>query len=296
MPLRFAFLDATISKVFLQSRGTQMLKKILLGSTLTLATGGLVMGTSAYSYLKTGIHSLQDSLKDQIPIEVEIKRARELIGDLKPEIASNLKMIAREEVELIKLQREVAAKQASVTKSKDSILKLKEDLQSGVRFVTYQGKKYSIDQVRQDLSDRFKHHQTLEATSEKLLKILDARERNLVAARRKLDEMLSAKRELEVQVENLQARLTMVQVAQTGSKFAFDESALGQVRQSLDEIATRIDVAEKLANGLEQIGSVPVEPTANSEDLIEKISDYFQQDTSGTSASAELDHLAEIPR
>jgi chromosome segregation ATPase len=239
---------------------------------------------------------LQDSLKDQIPIEVEIKRARELIGDLKPEIASNLKMIAREEVELIKLQREVAAKQASVTKSKDSILKLKEDLQSGVRFVTYQGKKYSIDQVRQDLSDRFKHHQTLEATSEKLLKILDARERNLVAARRKLDEMLSAKRELEVQVENLQARLTMVQVAQTGSKFAFDESALGQVRQSLDEIATRIDVAEKLANGLEQIGSVPVEPTANSEDLIEKISDYFQQDTSGTSASAELDHLAEIPR
>jgi phage shock protein A len=162
--------------------------------------------------------------------------------------------------------------------------------------VTYQGKKYSIDQVRQDLSDRFKHHQTLEATSEKLVKILDARERNLVAARRKLDEMLSAKRELEVQVENLQARLTMVQVAQTGSKFAFDESALGQVRQSLDEIATRIDVAEKLANGLEQIGSVPVEPTANSEDLIEKISDYFQQDTSGTSASAELDHLAEIPR
>jgi chromosome segregation ATPase len=239
---------------------------------------------------------LQDSLKDQIPIEVEIKRARELIGDLKPEIASNLKMIAREEVELNKLQREVAAKQASVTKSKDSILKLKEDLQSGMRYVTYQGKKYSIDQVRQDLSDRFKHHQTLEATSEKLVKILDARERNLVAARRKLDEMLSAKRELEVQVENLQARLTMVQVAQTGSKFAFDESALGQVRQSLDEIATRIDVAEKLANGLEQIGSVPVEPTANSEDLIEKISDYFQQDTSGTSASAELDHLAEIPR
>jgi chromosome segregation ATPase len=296
MPLRFAFLDASISKVFLQSRGTQMLKKILIGSALTLATGGLVMGTSAYSYLKTGFHSLQDSLKDQIPIEVEIKRARELIGDLKPEIASNLKMIAREEVELNKLQREVAAKQASVTKSKDSILKLKEDLQSGMRYVTYQGKKYSIDQVRQDLSDRFKHHQTLEATSEKLVKILDARERNLVAARRKLDEMLSAKRELEVQVENLQARLTMVQVAQTGSKFAFDESALGQVRQSLDEIATRIDVAEKLANGLEQIGSVPVEPTANSEDLIEKISDYFQQDTSGTSASAELDHLAEIPR
>ena len=294
--LRLAFSDAAFSRVFASIEGViEMLKKILLGSALTLATGGLVMGTSAYSYLKTGLHSVQDSLKDQIPIEVEIKRARELISDLKPEIASNLKMIAREEVEIGKLEREVAAKQTTVTKSKDAILKLKEDLQSGVRYVTYQGKKYSIDQVRQDLTDRFKHHQTLEATSEKLVKILDARQRNLIAARRKLDEMLSAKRELEVQVENLQARLTMVQVAQTGSKLTFDDGALGQVRQTLDEIGTRIDVAEKLANGIEQIGTVPVEPAQSPEDLIEKISDYFQEESSSKDGSGELEHLAEIP-
>jgi len=272
-----------------------MFKKILLGSALTAAAGGLLLGTSAYSYLKTGVHSLRDSVKDQIPIEVEIKRARELIGDLKPEIANNLKHIAREEVEVAKLQREVSAKQASVTKSKDAILKLKDDLQSGVRYVTYQGKKYSIDQVRQDLSDRFKHHQTLEATSEKLVKILDARERNLVAARRKLDEMLAAKRELEVQVENLQARLTMVEVAQAGSQFAVDDGAIGQVRQALDEITTRIDVAEKLASGMDAIGSVPVEPSVQSEDLVERISEYFQDDASGAKTSSEVEHLADLP-
>jgi len=273
----------------------EMLKKILFGSVLTIAAGGLLLGTSAYSYLKTGVHTLRDSVKDQIPIEVEIKRARELISDLKPEIASNLKMIAREEVEVAKLQREVSAKRTSVTKSKDSILKLKEDLQSGVRYVTYQGKKYSAEQVRQDLADRFKHHQTLEATSEKLVQILDARERNLVAARRKLDEMLAAKRELEVQVENLQARLTMVEVAQTGSKFAVDDGAIGQVRQALDEIATRIDVAEKLANGLDEIGSVPVEPTVEPQELIEKISEYFQEGRSGSQTASELEHLAKSP-
>jgi chromosome segregation ATPase len=272
-----------------------MLKKILFGSVLTIAVGGLLLGTSAYSYLKTGVHTLRDSVKDQIPIEVEIKRARELISDLKPEIASNLKLIAREEVEVAKLQREVSAKRTSVTKSKDAILKLKDDLQSGLRYVTYKGKQYSAEEVRQDLSDRFKHHQTLEATSEKLVKILDARERNLVAARRKLDEMLAAKRELEVQVENLQARLTMVEVAQAGSKFAVDDGAIGQVRQALDEIATRIDVAEKLANGLDEIGSVPVEPTVEPQELIEKISEYFQEDRSGLQTAAELEHLAKSP-
>ena len=35
----------------------------------------------------------------------------DLIADLKPEIADNLKLIAREEVEVAKLQREVTSKQ-----------------------------------------------------------------------------------------------------------------------------------------------------------------------------------------
>jgi len=260
-----------------KSRGLEtMLKKILLGTVLVAGTSGLLLGTSTMSYVRTGVHSLRDSVKDQIPIEVEIKRARELIAGLKPEIADNLKRIAREEVDVAKLQREVSAKQTALCQSKEAILKLKEDVESGVRLVTYKGKKYSAEQVRHDLADRFKHHQTLEATSDKLEKVLDARERNLVAARRKLDEMLSAKRELEVQVENLQARLTMVQVAQAGSEFAVDDGALGQVRQALDEIATRIDVAEKLAQGVEHLGSIPVEPALNADDVLAQISEYFE--------------------
>ena len=295
MSSRPAFFNAAIGPVFHQKGIEKMLKKILLGSALTASAGGLLLGTSVYSYVKTGIHSLRDSVKDQIPVEVEIKRARELISDLKPEIASNLKLIAREEVEVAKLQREVNVKQTSLAKSKDSILKLKEDLQSGVRYVTYQGKKYSIEQVRQDLGDRFKHHQSLEATSDKLVKILDARERNLIAARRKLDEMLAAKRELEVQVENLQARLTMVQVAQAGNQFAVDDGAISQVRQALDEIATRIDVAEKLASSVDEIGSVPVEAQEHNEDLAERISAYFLEDSPSSKSDSQIDQLADRP-
>jgi hypothetical protein len=255
-----------------------MLKKLFLGSALAIGGTGLLLGTSAVSYVRTGYHGIRDSIKEQIPIEVEIKRARDMISDLKPEIADNLKMIAREEVEVAKLQREVAAKQASLTKSKDAILKLKDDVESGVKYVSYKGKKYSMEQVRQDLSERFKHHQTLEATSDKLDKILEARQRNLVAARRKLDEMLAAKRELEVQVENLQARLTMVEVAQAGSQFAVNDSALSNVRQTIDEISTRIDVAEKLVQCFDEAGSIQVNEDSAPADLVDQISNYFDRD------------------
>ena len=91
-----------------------MIKKVLLGSALAVGGGGLLLGTSSFSYLKTGYSCLRESIKEQIPIEVEIKRARDMIADLKPEIADNLKLIAREEVEVAKLQREVNTKQASL--------------------------------------------------------------------------------------------------------------------------------------------------------------------------------------
>lgn len=266
-----------------------MLKKLFLGSALVLGGGGLLLGTSAVSYVKTGYHGLRDSIKDQIPIEVEIKRARDMISDLKPEIFDNLKMIAREEVEVAKLHREVTCKQASLAKSKDAILKLKDDVESGVKYVSYKGKKYSIDQVRKDLGDRFKHHQTLEATADKLDKVLEARERNLVAARRKLDEMLAAKRELEVQVENLQARLTMVEVAQAGSQFAVNDSALGNVRQTIDEISTRIDVAEKMVQCFDEAGAIQVGDEIVDEDLVDQISAYFDRGAS----PAEVEHVAD---
>jgi regulator of replication initiation timing len=257
--------------------GVTMLKKILLGSAIVLGAGGLLLGTSAVSYVRTGYHSIRDTIKEQIPLDVEIKRARDLISDLKPEIAGNLKVIAREEVEVARLQHEVQAKKATLAKSKQAILKLKDDAQSGVRFVTYGGKDFDMAQVKKDLSDRFKSYQTQEATTDKLEKILTAREKNLEGARRKLDEMLAAKRQLEVEVENLQARLTMVEVAKTSNQFSVNDSRVSSVRQVVSDIGTRIDVEERMADTFETYVGIPVSSEDSPTDLIEQITSYFDR-------------------
>jgi len=256
-----------------------MLKKIVLGSAIALGAGGLLLGTSAVSYMKTGYHSLRDTIKEQIPLDVEIKRARDMIVDLKPEIAGNLKVIAREEVEVARLKREVEAKKATLAKSKNAILKLKDDAQSGVTYVTYNGKKFDMEQVRKDLSDRFKSYQTQEATADKLEKVLSARERNLEGARCKLDEMLAAKRQLEVEVENLQARLTMVEVAKTSNQFSVNDSRVSSVRQTVADIGTRIDVEERLTDVMDESTGIPVLSDEAPADLIEQITSYFDGET-----------------
>ncbi len=105
--------------------------------------------------------------------------------------------------------------------------------------------------------------------------MLIAREQKLQAARNNLDQMLAAKRQLEVELENLEARHTMVQVATTSSKLNLDVSQLSQTRELLEEIATRIDVAEKLAasEGI-PMGAIPVDEPVSS-DVLEEIANYF---------------------
>lgn len=252
-----------------------MLKKILILSAVGVGSTIALASTGTWSYMRTGFRTASNSVRESVPIDWEIKRARQMIEDLKPEIANNLQVVAREEVGVQRLAAEIKAKETLLAKSRNDIMRLKGDLESGsVRFV-YAGRTYSGDQVKEDLSNRFKQFQVHEETTNKLNQVLAAREKNLDAARRKLDGMLAAKRELEVEVENLQARVTMVEVAQTNSPVSIDDSHLSSTRQLLDEIRTRIDVAERMVaseGALE--GTIQLdEPT--SPKLLEEIADYF---------------------
>lgn len=252
-----------------------MFKKVLIGTAVVAGGAGLLLGTSAFSYMKMGVASVQRGIKDSIPVEVEITRARDMIRDLKPEIAENLRLIAREEVDVAHLSSEIDAKHLVLDKAKRDILKLKDDLQSGGSHFVYAKKRYTCDEVKDDLSGKFKQFQTQEATVVNLEKVLSARQKRLSATRQKLDAMLAAKRQLEVEVENLQARHEMVQVAETSSRIALNDSQLSKTRQLLDEICSRIDVAEKIVHSEGVIeGGIQVEEEA-SQDLVSQITDYF---------------------
>lgn len=252
-----------------------MLKKLMLFGIVGLVGTLAVAKIGAWSYIKTGVNTAGDSMRDSVPIEWEIKRARQMIMDLKPEIRNNLHVVAQEEVGVKNLAAQIEAKEAQLAKGRDDIMRLKGDLESGSVHFVYAGRNYSGEQVRDDLANRFKQFQVHEQTTNKLSQVLAAREKNLDAARRKLDGMLSAKRELEVEIENLQARLTMVEVAQTSSPVSLDESQLSKTRQLLDHIRTRIDVADQLIASEGVLDGAIQLDDPTSPDLLNEIADYF---------------------
>ena len=255
-----------------------MLKKIVLGSFLAAGIAGLGFGSSAFSYIRTGLHTLRSEVKSQIPVEVELNRARDMINQIKPEIATNLHRIAREEVEVDRLDREVARKSELQIKCKSQIMQLTADLQQDKANFTYAGRKYSADQVREDLSSRFEAFKSQEAVTQQLQKTLTARQQKLTAARLNLERMLAEKRQLEVEVEHMTARLMMVQIASTNSELSIDSSHLARTKDLIAEVKSRIDVAEKLSTqDAMPLGMIPLDQP-ESTDVISAITEYFSDD------------------
>lgn len=252
-----------------------MFRKILLigvGAGLVL---GLLFGRSAVSYVRTSCGYVAQSVQDSVPIEFQIDRARGMIQDLVPEVRKNMHIIAKEEIEVQRLESQIKELEERQEQEKSHIVRLKTDLASAKDVLRYASRDYTVAEVRTDLANRFDRFKTNDATLASLKEIRGARERSLDAARQKLDGMLVSKRQLQVEVENLEARLQMIAAAQTTSNYQFDDSRLGRVKELVANLRNRLEVAEKLVNAEVSFqGEIPLDKTT-PENIVDQVGEYF---------------------
>lgn len=265
-----------------------MIKKAIIGGGVSLLLGLLFFGRDAVSYVTTSTGYIKDSVKDSVPLEFEIERARRMIHDIVPEIRKNMHVIAKEEVEVERLERQIADAAANLAQDKTELMRLKTDLSSNQPRFVYAGRSYSPEQVKTDLASRFERYKTAEATAASLQEIHQARQRSLDAARQKLEGMLASKRQLQVEVENLEARLQMVAAAQSTSDYNFDDSQLGRVKQLVSDLRTRLDVAERMVNAEGTFhDEIPLDQVAPA-NIVEQVTEYFESpgDAAGLAGQA----------
>ncbi|QDT13625.1 hypothetical protein [Planctomycetes bacterium K23_9] len=267
-----------------------MLKKVIVTGGALALLSSVTVGVPLFSYARCGANWIRSSANDSVPLEWELNRARQMITDLKPEIEVNAKRIAREKIEVNHLTKQLSESDQRLAKAQTDIERLTEDLKSDSKSYTYGTRTYTVAQVKDDLSNRFKRFKTREATADKLQQMLSARNSSLKAAHERMDAMLSAKRQLEVEVENLQARLGALRVAQTSSQLNLDDSHLSQTRGLLDSIATRIDVEEETMQvDTEYFGEIDLDEPSD-ENLLDEIASYFgDQDVKGSLVAIQLD-------
>ena len=270
-----------------------MLKKTIAAGSAICLLSTLTIGFPLFSYAKCGLDWLKTSASEAVPLEWEIKRARQMIAELKPEIEDNAHRIAREKVQISKLKKQHAEASEGLAEGRDQIERLTNDLKQGSDQYTYAGTTYTSVQVKSDLASRFKRLKTKTETADKLNQILKARETSLKTTQDRMSSMMLAKRQLEVEIENLQARLGALRVAETNGNVKLDDSHLARTRDLLDEIAIRIDVHEEsLAVDSEYFDQIDLdEPTDDY--LLDEVAEFLHESVkeshSGSLVAIQLD-------
>jgi chromosome segregation ATPase len=252
-----------------------MIKKgLLIAAGLVLASG-LLFGRNALSYLSTAYHKVTTSVEDSVPVEFQIDRAREMVRKLDPEIRHAMHVIAKEEVALEQLEQQVKAAETQAEKDKSQIVRLQADLSQNKSIYRYASRTYTASEVKDDLSRRFNRYKVADDTLASMKQMCDARVKNLDAAHQKLAAMASARRKLEVDIQNLEAKRKLVEVAQASSEYVFDDSQLARAKELINDIRTRLDVAARLANADVNVpAEIPLDETTPA-DITDQVAEYF---------------------
>ena len=252
-----------------------MFKKVLLVGAGFGLLAVLLFGKDAASYVCTSYDQVTNSVQSSFPVEFQIDRARKMVSELKPVIRDCKHVIAKEEVRVRKLDDRIASAETKSDQDKTNVLRLQADLSDNKSVYHYAGRSYSVTEVKEDLSRRFERFKTAESTLGSLKKMRDARQNNLDAAVKKLDAMITAQRQLQVEITNLEAKHKLVEVAAASSDFQFDDSKLSRAKELIDRIHTDLEVTAKLANAdVDYRGEIPLDKPV-AENIEQDIASYF---------------------
>ncbi|MFC1597131.1 hypothetical protein ACFL5Q_04220 [Planctomycetota bacterium] len=254
----------------------------LLGPKLTVTRVALIsavllvlftFGRDGISYLSTAHRLTADKMRSNVPIEFEMERARTMINGLIPDIRNNMIVIAEEEVAVDSLRKEVASAEEGLLQQREKLLALRGDVDNVSGDLRIGSRPANREEVREELGRRFHRYQTSEATVAAKLLRLEAREKSLAAVRVKLETMLNAKRDMEVEVENLEARFKAYQSQSVATKVEFDDTQVARCKQLVDDLRIRLQVADRLLaadNGYDDLMTGYVSAPADIEQQIDQ--------------------------
>jgi DNA repair exonuclease SbcCD ATPase subunit len=236
------------------------------------------------SYFTTAINDVRTSVRGKVPLEFELKRARNLIRQIDPQVRESRRDVARSEVAMEHLKAEIQGLQAAVANGEVKVRRLRSAISGGQFTPASFRSEFAEVKMRQDLIRSF----DLMKSRARLLKskeTLYARQMQvLTAAREKLMAIRSEKQNLEDLVTNLDAqKRSNDAMAAAARNFTWDTSPLGKARKLLDSIETRLRVQQKLIQeDLYEVAGIPEQTDEVHRDILKEVDKFIDAGTSGT--------------
>lgn len=263
-------------------------------SALTVIVGGLLLlGGNFSSYVRTSARSVQAAVQESVPVEFELRRARDLIEAILPELQAQVRMIAQEEVEIAALETDIRNNVVRLEGERAALARLRETMH--VQQVSYSigNRELSRSQLTEQLHQRFQRFKQGELAVASKERLLQQRQQSLDAALAMLDKAQHRKAELEQKVEALAAENRLVKATKIESGHKFDGSRLSEADQLLSQIQTRLDVAQRVLAHEQDIfsgdpdGEIVID-WVDEQHVLSEIDAYFDNaDTDGESSEVD---------
>ena len=218
----------------------------LLSLGAVALAGGLAFGTDAFSYVSSSTRSVRSAVKDAVPVEFQLRRARDLVEDIIPEMHANIRLIAQQEVEIDALRRDIGESRERLTDERAQIAKLRDALAGKEPSVTFSGVAYSRDQVKDDLARRLENIKEAELVLSSKERLLNNQSKALAVAMQALERTRSQKALLESQIAALAGQHKLLQATSAGSNVLVDNSKLAQSERLIQEVKKQLDVSERV--------------------------------------------------
>jgi chromosome segregation ATPase len=263
-------------------------KMLLLSSVVLGGAGFLFLGTNFPSYIGSVASSVRESVADQIPVEIELKRADSLIRQIDPQINKCKLDLARAEVDLSSLQDSVLHLE-KVVNAEEKKLKLgaallREDTPDGVRLAADYGARRRVSADLGRTKDSYVNNVAILNSKRHLI---ERQTRAVDAAKERLNAVRYERGALEDQVRALKTQQMQVEaMAAASDRFDLDSTALSQAKEVITGVRKRLDVAQRMLENDMAFSGDPVDG-AEDRNVIKEIDELFA--SAGTGKAVRID-------
>ena len=261
-----------------------MFKKLILAAGLLAAGTFLLTGTRAGAYTRAAFGWAKSSVVGIVPIEADIMAAKQLLADMDGKIESAARTVARERVEVRKLEESYAKRQDDLKAKKDAIVQLKTNLETNL--AAYRPGEADLHRVR--LVNLFTAYETLETQQKAEFKLLESRRVGLVGSDMKLEKLKGAKIDLKARIESLDAKRKLMEAEKIVAVVEVDDSEIASLKNLVNEIEKKLDVETEVTKELESLKTgIPVETAPSAGEVMKKIDEKFGK-TNTTATGAKI--------
>jgi len=225
-----------------------MCKKLALTVAILAGVAAVLTFTKAGSYARIGIKQLQESAKEQVPVEYEIARLKDEVSKLIPDLRKNLSLVAEDMASVERIEKDIATRQTNLERQKASLAKMAGELETSETSFRYEGKMYDRAAISRKAELDLKSYKIAQTELENMQKLLDLKRRELDNHKAKLDSVRDQERSLRLEIAELEAEFSSVKLAMTKNRFNVDDSRLGDVKKSIEELRFRLEKEKKLAS------------------------------------------------